>query len=72
MNRLKKTKTLLEKEGVDVVMIKNHNYQLKAVDVPEGNSLMMGIYKFMVAAMFIVSKPLNLGHHQTLYCKKRN
>ncbi len=67
----KSLKTLLEMEGVDVVKIKNHNYKLKAVDIPKGNSLIMGIYKLMVAAMFIISKPLNLGHHQTLYCKKR-
>lgn len=68
----KSLKTLLEMEGVDVIKIKNHNYQLKAVDVPEGNSFIMGIYKMMVAGMFIVSVPFNIGHHQTLYCKKRN
>lgn len=68
----KSLKTLLEMEGVDVIKIKNHNYKLKAVDVPEGNPIITGIYKMMVAAMFIVSIPFNLGHHQTLYCKKRN
>jgi 2-polyprenyl-3-methyl-5-hydroxy-6-metoxy-1,4-benzoquinol methylase len=68
----KSLKTLLEKQGVDVVIIKNHNYQLKAVDVPESSGFIMAVYKMMVAAMFITSKPLNLGHHQTLYCKKRN
>ena len=60
----------LEKEGVEVVKVKNHNYQLKAVDVPEGSALMMGFYKMMVGGMFVVSSVLNLGHHQTLYCKK--
>jgi 2-polyprenyl-3-methyl-5-hydroxy-6-metoxy-1,4-benzoquinol methylase len=63
--------TLLEMEGVDVVKIKNHNYKLKAVDVPSRNPIAIGFYKLMVLGMFIVSKPLNLGHHQTLYCKKR-
>jgi 2-polyprenyl-3-methyl-5-hydroxy-6-metoxy-1,4-benzoquinol methylase len=67
----KSLKTLLEMEGVEVVKIENHNYQLKAVDVPEGSALMMGFYKMMVAGMFVVSSVLNLGHHQTLYCKKK-
>jgi 2-polyprenyl-3-methyl-5-hydroxy-6-metoxy-1,4-benzoquinol methylase len=67
----KSLKTLLEMEGVEVVKVKNHNYKLKAVDVPDGSSLMMGFYKAMVAGMFIVSSILNLGHHQTLYCKKK-
>jgi 2-polyprenyl-3-methyl-5-hydroxy-6-metoxy-1,4-benzoquinol methylase len=67
----KSLKTLLEMEGVDVITIKNHNYQLKAVDVPDSNGFVTAMYKFMVLGMFIISKPLNLGHHQTLYCKKR-
>jgi 2-polyprenyl-3-methyl-5-hydroxy-6-metoxy-1,4-benzoquinol methylase len=65
----KSLKTLLEMEGLDVVKVKNHNYKLKAVDVPPSNPLIMGLYKLMVAAMFLLSVPLNWGHHQTLYCK---
>ncbi|MDG1476881.1 MAG: class I SAM-dependent methyltransferase [Vicingaceae bacterium] len=67
----KSLKTLLEMEGVEVVKIENHNYQLKAVDVPNGSAFMMSFYKLMVAGMFAVSSVLNLGHHQTLYCKKK-
>ena len=63
--------TLLELEGVDVVRINNHNYKLKAVDVPSTNPIIVGIYKMMVAAMFAVSVPFNMGHHQTIFCKKR-
>lgn len=62
---------LLEMEGLDVVKVENHNYQLKAVDIPDSNGLVTGIYKLMVATMFMVSMPLNLGHHQTLYCTKK-
>jgi hypothetical protein len=62
---------LLEMQGLNVVKVKNHNYQLKAVDTPESNALVTGIYKLMVATMFAISKPLNLGHHQTLYCTKK-
>lgn len=64
-------KKLLEMEGLEVVKVKNHNYKLKAVDVPSNNPISIALYKLMVAGMFIISKPLNLGHHQTLYCKKR-
>lgn len=67
----KSLKTLLELEGLEVVKIKNHNYQLKAVDVPSTNPLVAAIYKLMVAGMFLVSVPLNMGHHQTIFCKKR-
>lgn len=62
---------LLNMQGLKVVKVKNHNYQLKAVDIPESNALVTGLYKLMVATMFMVSMPLNLGHHQTLYCTKK-
>ncbi|PCI97359.1 MAG: hypothetical protein COB15_07920 [Flavobacteriales bacterium] len=67
----KSLKTLLEMEGLEVLKVKNHNYKLKAVDVPPSNPIIMGAYKLMVAGMFLLSVPLNWGHHQTLYCKKK-
>ena len=67
----KSLKRLLEMENLKVVKVNNHNYKMKALDVPKSNKLIMGVYRIMVALMFFVSKPLNLGHHQTLYCKKK-
>lgn len=62
---------LLEMEGLDVLKIKNHNYQLKAVDTPKNNPIIMKFHELTVAILFAISIPFNLGHHQTLYCKKR-
>ncbi len=62
---------LLEMEGLDIVKIENHNYPLKAVDTPESSAFMKAIYKLMLAIMFVVSKPLNLGMNQTLFCVKK-
>jgi SAM-dependent methyltransferase len=68
----KSLKTLLELEGLDVVKIEIHNYPLKAVDVVDSHPIIMRAYKIIVGLLFFVSKPLNLGHNQTLYCKKKN
>ena len=62
---------LLEDEGMEIVEIKNHNYPLKAVDVPTKNAIMEKLYLTFVGAMFLLSKPLNMGHHQTIICKKK-
>lgn len=62
---------LLKMEGLDVVKSEIHNYQLKAVDTPSNNPIVVALYKLVVGTMFLVSKPLNLGVHQTLYCVKK-
>ena len=62
---------LLEMEGLDIVKVENHNYPLKAVDTPDSSAFMKGLYKFMLAIMFAVSKPLKLGMNQTLFCVKK-
>lgn len=66
----KSLKKLLEMEGLKVVKLRNHNYKLKAVDVPATNAVASAIYKAIVAGMFMLSVPFNLGHHQTLFCVK--
>ncbi|HLP63323.1 class I SAM-dependent methyltransferase [Flavobacterium sp.] len=63
---------LLEMEGLDIVKVENHNYPLKAVDTPASSPFMKAMYKFMLAGMFMVSKPLNFGMNQTLFCVKKN
>lgn len=64
---------LLEMEGLDIVKAENHNYPLKTVDTPQDSSAFMkAVYKSMIGILFIVSKPLNLGMNQTLFCVKKN
>lgn len=63
---------LLEMGGLEIVKAENHNYPLKAVDTPQSSAFMKAIYKFMLGIMFAISKPLNLGMNQTLFCVKNN
>ncbi len=64
-------KKVIEMEGMEVFKIRNHNYKLKAVDVPSNNPVVSGIYKFATLVLFGLSKPFNAGHHQTLFCRKK-
>lgn len=65
-------KTLLEINGFEVLAHKNHNYPIKAVDVPESNFLIQKMYKFFIWLSFLLSAPLGYGIHQTIVCRKRN
>ena len=63
-------KTLLEMNNFEVLVHKNHNYPLKAVDVPESNFLIQKMYKFFVLLSFLASAPFGMGIHQTIVCRK--
>ena len=65
-------KTLMEMDGFDVLLQKNHNYPVKAVDVPESNFLIEMSYKFSVWLIFLFSAPFGCGMLQTIVCRKRN
>jgi 2-polyprenyl-3-methyl-5-hydroxy-6-metoxy-1,4-benzoquinol methylase len=65
-------KTLVEKQGFDVLIQKNHNYPIKAVDVPKSNVVFEKIYTFSVWLIFLLSAPLGGGMLQTVVCRKRN
>jgi len=64
-------KKLLEDEGMQIVSHKNHNYDLKAVDVPSSGFILEKMYLFVVQILFWVSIPFNQGHHQTILCEKK-
>lgn len=64
-------KRLMETNGFSVLLNINHNYPMKAVDVPEGSFLVMKMYKFCVRLIFLLSVPFRCGIYQTMICKKR-
>lgn len=65
-------KTLMQMDGFDVLLQKNHNYPMKAVDVPESNFLIEKMYKLLVWLIFLLSVPFKWGMLQTIVCRKRN
>jgi SAM-dependent methyltransferase len=66
----KSLKTLMERDGLDVLLQKNHNRPMKAVDVPGNNFLIEKIYKFLVWTIFLLSNLFRCGMDQTIVCKK--
>lgn len=62
---------LIESMGFEVVYHRNHNYPLKAVDIPSRSMVMMCFYKLGVAAVFGVTSAFRSGMLQTVICKRR-
>lgn len=50
--------------------MKNHNYPMKAVDLPESSFLIEKMYKFFVWVIFLVSSVFGCGMYYTLVCSK--
>ena len=44
--------TLLETKGLQIIKKENHNYELKAVDVPSENPIIKTIYLLLVSIIF--------------------
>lgn len=63
-------KSLMEANGFNVLLQKNHNYSIKAVDVPESNFLIEKIYKFLVWFIFFITS-FKCGYLQTVVCRKK-
>lgn len=61
---------LLELQGFTILSHKNHNYPLKAVDVPKAPKLVQTFYRGCVSGMFAVSSVFQNGHSQTVICRK--
>ncbi len=61
---------LLERHGFQILVIKNHNYPLKAVDTPPANLLMRTLYGIAVAVIFFLSGIFGNGFLQTCVCRK--
>lgn len=67
----KSLRILVEKNGFDVLLLKNYNNPLKATDVPADNIIVRGIYKLAVLLLFGLSFPFGAGVLQIVVCKKR-
>jgi len=63
-------KKLMTMNGFDVLLQKNHNYPLKAVDVPKSNFAVEKMYKFLVRLIFLLSPIFKSEMLQTIICKK--
>ena len=62
---------LLESSGFEVVLAKNHNYPLKAVDTPAAGFITEKLYRLAVLLIFSASALLNNGFLQTYICRKK-
>ena len=60
----------MEMNGFDVLLQKNHNRPMKAVDIPENNFLIEKIYKSLIWMIFLLSHIFGCGMDQTIVCKK--
>ena len=63
-------KKLMEMNGFKVLLQKNHNRSMKAVDVLGNNFLIQKIYKSLVWTIFLLSGVFGSGIDQTIVCKK--
>jgi len=63
-------KKLLTQNGFKMEFLKNHNYTIKAVDVPKSNKVVEKLYKLVVFLIFMVSGHMRRGMMQTLGVKR--
>lgn len=66
----KSLKMLFERKGFQVLLQKNHNYSIDAVDVPESSLFTKKWYMFAIWVLFFVSSIFKRGILQTIVCKK--
>lgn len=64
-------KKLLKNNGYEIVYQKNHNFPLKSVDVPRGNTFMESFYLLLTALIFFASALISRGMLQTVVCRKK-
>ncbi len=63
-------KTLMELNDFETIFAKNHNYPLRAVDLPKTTLLMKKLYLCAVGLIFILSSVFGNGILQTVMYKK--
>ena len=67
----KSLKLLMTKSGLSVVMHRNHNHPIKAVDYPKAGLIIRTIYMFGIYAIFFLSAIFRNGILQIIICKRR-
>ena len=65
-------KKLLQQNGFDIILQRNRNYPMKAVDVPESSFLIERLYKGIVLLIFLLSSIFKSGIYQIVICRKGN
>lgn len=63
-------KKLLENCGFEVLLQRNHNFPLAALDVPKSNVVLETVYRAGVAAIFTLTSVFGGGMDQTIICRK--
>jgi len=61
---------LMRSSGLEAVFQENHNYPLRAVDVPEGSPALRAAYTTVVWGLFSTSTLFRNGILQTIVCRK--
>jgi 2-polyprenyl-3-methyl-5-hydroxy-6-metoxy-1,4-benzoquinol methylase len=64
-------RSLLEANGFEVILTKNHNYPLRAVDLPQSNRVLAALYIVATFCIFSISRVFRGGILQTFVCVKR-
>ena len=67
----KSLRSILEKNGFEILSLWNHNYPLNAVDMPAANFLIKKFYLAVVAVIFFLSTIFGNGFLQTYVCRKK-
>lgn len=65
-------RSILEKNGFEVLFLKNHNYPLRAVDTPPASPVGKKFYLIIVAVIFWISDIFGNGFLQTYVCRKKS
>ena len=64
-------KKLLENCGFEILLQRNHNFPLAALDVPKSNAVLEAVYRAGVAAVFTLTAVFGGGMMQTIICRKK-
>lgn len=64
-------RSLLERSGLEVIRLSDHNYPLQAVDLPRASRAMQAVYRAAVAGIFLASGIAGGGILQTAVCRKK-
>lgn len=65
-------RAILKTNGFDVILQKNHNHPLKAVDLPKANFVTTQLYRIFLRIIFPLSAIGKNGLLQIVICKKRH
>lgn len=64
-------RTLMESNGLDVILNRKHNHPVAAVDYPKSNFFSNLVFRIAVHSIFMLAAFFNRGILQTAICKKR-